>query len=308
MAISEDEMERLSFIRHLFLTGVEQADAPRPLSSKSILTLHDSVEFFLILAKEHYDLNPNNFKDYWNEVKQNTDKELGQKSEMDRLNETRANLKHRGIRPDEADIESLRSSTRVFFRENTPKLFDIEFSEISLVGLIKSGPTERFVGEAQEELEDNKIVNSLSASAKAFKVLLDDYKLDKTDREEMRRPGMGPVPFRFNKLDDPIDYDSGSSFENQVWETLYRVTEVLEVICLGINYRRYAKFDYLTPSVSSHVIGGLSVDEIPDPPEDHGDDYESIMTAEDAEYCIDFVIESALLVQEFDFSLYREPE
>lgn len=152
---------------------------------------------------------------------------------------------------------------------------------------------------------------------------LGDYAVE-TPHEGMRRPGMGAVPFQFSRgLVEPglspDGSDSSNRFEDGVFQTLQTMSNVLEVICFGINYHRYAKFDYLTPPVRGNVVGGMSV-EIPTPPAEHrarfdssgeSDDeefYESTMTRDDAEFCIEFVVESALKVQNFGFNLRVKPD
>lgn len=221
---------------------------------------------------------------------------------MKRLNETRANLKHRGVIPDESTVETIRVNVRSFFEENTPTPFDVGFSEVSLSSLIKYNATRRHAERAQECLDDKDLLGSLKYSAMAFHALLQEYKLNKTGYPEIR-PGMGPVPFDFNSdLQSPDSVDdapTGSTdFERGVYRTLSRLAHAFEVTCLGIDYRRYAKFNYLTPSATGHVTMRLSVKEIQRP-----ETYEDFVTTEDAQYCIDFIVESALLVQGFDFTL-----
>ena len=56
MAINHATMERLSYIKYLYNDAVEESQRPGTLCSKSLLTFHDSVEFFLRLASEHLEV------------------------------------------------------------------------------------------------------------------------------------------------------------------------------------------------------------------------------------------------------------
>jgi hypothetical protein len=54
MAIDKIEyLRRLSFIKFLFDTGVEQSNKSDPLCNVAMLSFHDSIELFLQLACEH---------------------------------------------------------------------------------------------------------------------------------------------------------------------------------------------------------------------------------------------------------------
>ena len=67
----------------------------------------------------------------------------------------------------------------------------------------------------------------------------------------------------------------------------------MEVICLGIDYRRYVKFQLLTPKVKKsdgthEICRRKEVSRV-------------APTMEDVQFCINFVIESAITLQKFDF-------
>lgn len=47
------KMNRLAFIRLLYLQAVDSSNRSGPLSAASVLTFRDIVELFLILAAEH---------------------------------------------------------------------------------------------------------------------------------------------------------------------------------------------------------------------------------------------------------------
>ncbi len=83
-----------------------------------------------------------------------------------------------------------------------------------------------------------------------------------------------------------------ADFVEQTISSLQALNEVLRVITMGLDYRRYSKFRALTPHVSKTMGGqyffshtGLSAE----------------INAEECQYCFDFVIDSALRLQDFEF-------
>lgn len=72
MPIDPQEMKRLALIRFLYTEGLEQVARPAPLSSRALLSFHDAVEMFLLLAAEHLNVNLSqgvNFNGYFSEIK-----------------------------------------------------------------------------------------------------------------------------------------------------------------------------------------------------------------------------------------------
>ena len=77
---------------------------------------------------------------------------------------------------------------------------------------------------------------------------------------------------------------------------------ILKVSALGIDYKKYALFDFITPKVietcgtgkDKYVYGSK-------------DNYEKTrtITNQDCQFCIDFVIDSALKLQEFNFDINK---
>ena len=61
-------LEMLAFIRYMYNLAMEQSRQPEPIGTVSLLTFHDSVELFLDLACDQFDVPSKKtmeFKDYW---------------------------------------------------------------------------------------------------------------------------------------------------------------------------------------------------------------------------------------------------
>ncbi len=46
----QDILRRLSYIKHLYNVGIEQSKQPNSMSYISVLTFHDSIDWFMNLA------------------------------------------------------------------------------------------------------------------------------------------------------------------------------------------------------------------------------------------------------------------
>lgn len=265
--ITEQTIQRLSFIKYLFDVAVEQSRLPEPLSAASVLTFHDSIELFLQLACEHLSVNVKNditFLEYWEMLKPKLSGEgLTQKSAMSRLNASRGNLKHKGLLPHKKDIEGFRANSMNFFIDNTPLVFGIDFENISMINLVPYEATRARLKQAEYHKENGNIEKALIEIAYAFYQLIDDYKA----RNHFY---FGRSPFLFGD-----DTSSGS----------------IRILSLGLDYRRYIRFQQLVPEVFKNANGmyDYSIIKVEKP------------SIEDYKFCFDFVIHSAIHLGEFDF-------
>jgi hypothetical protein len=193
--LNESVVRRLAFIKYLYKVAVEQSQRPEPLCSASILTFHDAIELFLQLASEYLEVGKGwpSFLEYWEILASKLPAGLPtQKESMRRLNRARVALKHHSPLPSKLDIEAFRASATNFFEKNTPLIFYIKFSEISLIELVQCEETKNNLKESAQLLEQNKIEESLDKVALAFAQLIDDY-------ESRKKGQFGRSPFFFGE-------------------------------------------------------------------------------------------------------------
>lgn len=282
-------IERLAFIKYLYNVGVEQSRKPEPFCWASVLTFHDAIELFLELSAEYLDVSKRvkelRFPQYWdllNPILKRKEKdELTQKIAMDKLNETRKAFKHHGTPPSKSAIDDCRINTTNFFEENTPTVFDIEFSEISLIDLIQYENSKKSLKQAQKLLNSDRKKDALCKAAISFIQLIDDYENKKKDE-------FGRSPFFFGTEWEPVDRTFIRQFK--------ALQDAVKILSLGLDYRRYSRFRLLTPTVLRIVGGKYKIQWIKQ-------DLERIPNTEAVQFCIDFVIESAIILQEFDFEV-----
>jgi len=295
--LAESTMQRLAFIRYLYGIAVEQSQQPEPLGAASILTFHDSIELFLRLASEHLNVGTKRpgFMDYWDllEPKLPTGG-LAQRESMRRLNKSRVALKHHGTFPSKLDIEAFRASATNFFEENTPLVFGIEFSSISMVNLVKCAEARSSLEEASKLIKEGRAEDALDKIAIAFAQLVDDY-------ENRKRTRFGRSPFFFG---ESLTFESSffmgirdrkfAKFVDKVRDSIEAMQSAMKILSLGLDYRRYAKFRLLAPHVTKVLNGDYDISR------GRQDEPRSI---EECHFCYDFVVESAIHLQDFDFEV-----
>lgn len=290
-------IKRLSLIKYLYQIGIEQSRQSETIASFSILSFHDSIEMFLKLLAEHKNVRSDklNFLDYWTKVPSLTLKES-----MRNLNSRRVNIKHKGLLPSKSDIEISRVNATDFFEQNTLPQFGIDFKEISLLDLIQYDEVKMNLEIATESLENNDIEKCIEHSALAFDDLIHNY-------EKSKESYFGNSPFYFGKdltflssfhigIGNEFKGRTGrklNDFIDRVKESLEGIQSAVKILSFGIDYKKFSKFKLLTPNVI-RFIGGNRKAEI------YG---EKKWSKENCQFCIDFVIESSLKLQEFDFDI-----
>lgn len=306
MKVDGTTIKRLGFIKYLYNNGIKQSNMPAPMSSASILTFHDVIEQFLILSYEILGGSENTknfaFMNYWDKIRDLPDGvEISLKGSVKRLKDARVNLKHNGHLINEIDIESHRVTTKNFFEENTPLVFGLEFSEISLIDLVNCDEAKDNMKNAQTNLEEGNLEKSLDSVAMAFFQLIDDYEKRKKDR-------FGRSPFFFGESMKLISGNSLlgrerafrdlSKFIDKTKNSIESMRDAMKILSLGIDYRKYTKFRLLTPEIFESFDG----------PQTRRIQSDFNFKEEDVQFCIDFVIESAIILQEFDFNINHKDQ
>jgi hypothetical protein len=82
-------------------------------------------------------------------------------------------------------------------------------------------------------------------------------------------------------------------FIDSVKESVDGIRGVIKILSYGLNYREYLKFKILTPKVVRFIGGGRQAQTFRN----------KKWNKENCQYCIDFVINSSLTLQEFDFDI-----
>lgn len=222
-----------------------------------------------------------------------------QKEAMRRLNKSRVALKHSGTLPSKLDIEAFRSATTLFFQEATRLVFELEFKEISLIEYVPSEEAREHLRKAESLSEDSHFNDATVEIALAFEKMITEYEADK------RELGIGS-PFFFGEdmtfLSsfhiglDRHEFRDIANFVDGVKESIEAMQRAVKILALGLDYRKYSKFKLLIPHVSRVISGDYIVQQPvmgrrPKPDDEY------------VKFCIDYVIECAIKLNEFNYSI-----
>jgi hypothetical protein len=305
--LTDNQKKRLTYIKYLYRMGVELSKKWKPLCYFSVLTFHDAIELFLILGLEVHEEIREKTKDL--KPKKNESilefylrrfKEGGltlSKKGIKRLNQVRNSLKHSGIFPSEDDIEKCRQDVHYFFEENTPKLFDIEFSEIFLSEIVANEEARKYLKNAEKIFKTDK--------KKAFLNICEAYRCLMKDSEEIGLSDptiatpdetLSEIERRYkhgNLIKRAIEELAGN-IESSLHDALSEIYDILNVLTLGAEYGKYKKFKEIMQKYGIHIYSSKVIRLKPIT----GDDPLDKITEDEIKYCFDFIVDLALSIQE----------
>jgi hypothetical protein len=309
------KMNRLAFIRLLYLQGIEQCRQPRPLSAASTQTFHHTTELFLILAVDHLGAGAvsrdSGLLQYWTVLRPRrgfTGVELSGQHGIARLISVRNDLKHLGALPSAEDVEDARSSVTGFLEDNTPKVFGLEFASIDMADLVPhEGARARLKAAAAAETAGDR-KEAMAELSEAFDELFAPY---------AGRPFGSAGAYGFG-----ADVQSGHGFSigmaqalntigsqmrsNQVRgleaigrkvdknianlnDVVAAIQRGMRVMAVGLDYARYNRFDQLTPN--AYGTGEHRQVQA---------DWDYAPSRDEYDYCVQFVITVALRLAELE--------
>ena len=284
MALTPTTVDRLVFIRQLYLKGAEESRQPFPMSAAALLTFHDAIELFFVLAAEEKGARVKSsaqFMSYFEAIDQViAPQHLEHKSSINRLNGARRVLKHDGILPDRDEIERLRNSTADFFEDNTPLIFRVQFAGISLVELVENDKARQLLNEASQQIDAGDVDNAIVSITRAFHVL---WRLIKPQSIA----DLGSA-FRFSTR--PGDDERTGKLIEVLYQSVVSLDSAVEKLTLGIDPFKAARFKAKVPTVMGSPFKEDSYQVIwragrPKP------------TLDDCRWCFDFVIDVAIRMQ-----------
>ncbi|MCW4030439.1 MAG: hypothetical protein NWE92_12430 [Candidatus Bathyarchaeota archaeon] len=299
MGIEEKMIERLSFIKYLVTLGTEKSKEPEPFCWVSILHFHDAVELFLELSAEKLGVSKGvkqlHFGEYWNNINPilqlNGKNELTQRIQIEKLNGIRVALKHHGTPPSSSAIDEAKYYVFAFMVENTATVFGTNFDEISLIDMVGCEKTRKTLSIAKQLLKDGKKEDAMDKVAIAFEELIHDY-------EDRKRDSYGRSPFFFGQ---DMTFYYNEITDRTITNAIADLQHAVKIISLGLDYRKYSHFKLLTArAVSLRGESDAYIQRLPRRTEDPSE--------EDFSFCFDFIIQSAIILKEFDIDIRPRPK
>ena len=284
-------IKRLAVVKHLYQQGLALSYESEPTNGLCLLPFHDSIEMFMKICADVKSVKIDRstmFMDYFSKLP-----DLLCSSQMQNLNNKRVALKHHGEIPSSLDIEIARANTTEFFELNTPLFFGVEFSEISMVSLIKYSSVADWLYKANEAHQKGDYSDSICLSHVAFEDLLISHEEDKSYFYESPFSTVKECKhfFKDTKIDRQLD-----EIINKIKKDLLNIDNALSIIGLGIDYKQYTKFKLLSPYINVwHEKGGRTYDWLPK---------ENVLAnSRNSSFCYGFVITCALQLQRSDYEI-----
>jgi len=181
-------------------------------------------------------------------------------------------------------------------------VFGCTLDDISLIEFVNPESAREKLREAQGQIKGGDILAALDGVALAFTEMIADY-------ENRKRDQYHSSPFYFGSSmtflsSFHMGFSSGSlssperklgNFIDKVKESIESMQDAIKMLALGIDYRKYSRFKMLTPHLTQVMSGDWVI----------GRRFEEAdkLSEEDARFCLDFTIESALALAEFDYTV-----
>lgn len=290
--------KRLTYIKYLYHQGVEQSKLPEVIAGFALMQFHDCIEMFLLLVAENLgkkDYTKWSFMQYWTEIDS-----LTMRDAMNTMKQRRVSLKHHGSFPSHDDVVECRINVETFLRENVKMQFDIDFDSISLVDLISYKSVRSPLYIAVQKMNNGKLYDSLVQARIAFDNLLEDYEGTKM---HWYRSILEIGKKQGNKYKDFVKNASlKNANNNMVWfkeitETTNELRDVAKITALGIDFKKYVLFKAVTPRIIRFIGEGCDI-------EDETSLSNRVNFSDDlCNICVNFVIDSAVKLQETDYDL-----
>lgn len=316
--INENAARRLGFIRYLYGVAVDQAKLPEPMCASSVLTFHDAAELFLVLACEHLDVGNRNmpFAAYWEELKRKLPNDgITQKKAMTRLNEARVGLKHHGNLPSKSAIREYTYIATLFFEENTPTVFGLDFGTLSMVYLVGHPSVRSDLEEAERLRAAGDLENAIGRLATAFYRLLESQKTRNPLLAGLKWPNSTPTASGYKYGGPPINFRPRRSESDKDGYARKKIGQILEqtealkkavepmgdvvvAMALNLDYTRYRRFLEITPEVAMLRPRNTDITYAVAPTPLWRDRHPPHINLDSYHFCFDFVIEAAIRAQE----------
>jgi hypothetical protein len=290
-----DTARRLAFVRLLLSRAQEESRLAAPFSYDSLNRLHDAAEMFLTLAVQtHHKAVPKDFMKYWDALEESLGRPLLYRAQAERFNKARVAWKHFGAEPAAAEIGAARTTVEGLLADECHALFGVDLADVSLTAFIRPQDARDLAESAEQAWAAGEEVDAFADLVDAFDVLLKDYESRKM--VAYNRSVFGPNRnFTFlSGFFQGMSFGKARDFVDGVIEMLTAHDRNIKIIGFGLDFRRYGKFDALTPHLQRNVGGGRITSER---------ERSAARTQEDFEFCRDFVVSSAIHLAEFDYDI-----
>lgn len=252
--------------------------------TKGILLLHDAAEAGLGAVADHLHAKLTSdcyLLKYYNLIDDvdQQNRKVPYSNQMRNLNTLRNNAKHQGILPDPKSNAHFPTTVYALLDEICQTYLELDFSSVSLKSLIRNETVLSHINRAEKAMEEEKIEIALIELAYAM------YHICETST----------LPFLFSILYSKKETETELQFTRP-----YQLSHKVELIEYGVDVYLYYKFKNLTPKIARKPGTGKLYywwDK------DYG--HPANWTLRNAQFCLNFCIETALKFQREEDEGYR---
>lgn len=301
--LNKEQIERIVFSKYLLSQAKTQRNKGIPLNSFTILILHDAVEIFLQVALEIHvpEIKKEKTKILESMASAINEALSTQENKINiqyikRLNDRRNGLKHATIFVNTSDIQNLYSETEMFFKDFSKPLFNVSFSDISLVSIIPPGNIQDHLHQAREQQNAGYFIDAMISITKAYHYLersvKDGYRPSTLIRDYRMRYSIRTRTMSAPSAGDEVKWLS-EQLERDIGALANSVSTIEKAMYLGVDLKAYNKFRKLLPDIyfpnTQDTDDKLNFFELT---EQHKSKY--TFKDDDVSFCFDFVLEIAL--------------
>ena len=318
-------LRRLLFSKRLFLHGVAHSNKNTVLDR--FLAVHhfdNAIELFLKIKATQENIIPTTrqdftFKDLWSKVNDKLKEKtpsytLPLRDQIFSLHDTRNLAQHQGDAPSYETLIKYQGYTKDFLSKCFKDIFEIDFDKVYGSILIHDEKVKETLTEAEKYLEQKNFKESMKASAKTFAYIKSKERGSFWSKKLRYFTSFGVLNKHHEISFSSLHSYSFNSIERQIYEKIngdiekligelnkelkertekvnefaLAVEEEFAILRLGLDYKEYKVFEKISPP----AFFGIDSTE-PFVAETKEENY----TEENAIFCYEFVLETALRLQ-----------
>ncbi len=280
-------IKQLQLAKYLYRKGTETLDQNNSMSCGLAISLfQDAVEMVMHAIVGHLDAEVKDkapFEELWAAIPKATRNTEGlvlpYKELMRKLNKARVSFKHHGLLPASSEGFKFQAHTEEFFRETVKRFFNLDFDSISMAELIENPEIRDRLKEAETFLAEGRLQDCLTKCAEARWFIFGPV----SDLLPLPISGIGS----FMRLGSSSQERALESFFHTLTEYLDSLRSLSWVSLIGVNLIHYQKYRSMGLHANRFGSGRFEVTFT-----------RANHTAADAKFCIGYLIDLALKVQD----------
>jgi hypothetical protein len=285
----------------LYAAGKEGLSSASPLVvAEAILRLHDSIEIFQIAVLNTIGAKHASTTDFWQKVKEKKGIDLPFQNEYKAFSGVRNSFKHDAVLGDVAEMRAVSTFILSFFNHVSEHVLGIDFSKVSLADVVENLEVREQIKHGELAIASGDYATAVSSVAKAFAVLIGEryaelppYLISCLSLFRHEKVRSGDI---VSKIEKDLRHQTVTGLTEllkRLQEQIDELREIVDMLVWGMDLQRYKRFKYLTPIVNRASSGVMDLIPV----------HSLSVSEEDAHFCLEFVLDTALNIQRKKFAV-----